>query len=45
MSLEEMKKGDIYLFFGMKTSGISCSFCSVVNQRGGFSVIKENGDI
>jgi hypothetical protein len=45
MLLEEMTKGDIYLLFGMKTCRISCSFCSVIDQRGGLSIIKEKGDI
>jgi hypothetical protein len=48
LMLEEMKneeKGDIYLLYGMKTSRISCPFCSVVDQRRGLSIIKEKGDI
>jgi hypothetical protein len=45
MLLEEIKKGDIYLLSGMKTSRISCSFCSVMDQHGGLSVLKEQGDI
>jgi hypothetical protein len=45
MLLEEMKKGNIYLLYGIKTSHISCSSCSVVDQRGGLAIIREKGDI